>query len=67
MESGEYIATNVPYGYRLIDKKLVVYEPKQKLFDGFFDAYLNGMSATEIARELTAQGIPTKDNKANWK
>ena len=29
--------------------------------------YLNGMSATEIARELTAQGIPTKDNKANWK
>ena len=67
MESGEYIATNVPYGYRLIDKKLVVYEPEAKIVRWIFDAYLNGMSATEIARELTAQGIPTKDNKANWK
>ena len=67
MERGEYIATNVPYGYRLIDKKLVVYEPEAKIVRWIFDAYLNGMSATEIARELTAQGIPTKDNKANWK
>lgn len=62
MERGEYIATNVPYGYRLIDKKLVVYEPEAKIVRWIFDAYLNGMSATEIARELTAQGIPTKDN-----
>ena len=67
MERGEYIATNVPYGYRLIDKKLVVYEPEAKIVRWIFAAYLNGMSATEIARELTAQGIPTKDNKANWK
>ena len=67
MERGEYIATNVPYGYRLIDKKLVVYEPEAKIVRWIFGAYLNGMSATEIARELTAQGIPTKDNKANWK
>ena len=59
MERGEYIATNVPYGYRLIDKKLVVYEPEAKIVRWIFDAYLNGMSATEIARELTAQGIPT--------
>lgn len=63
MESGEYIATNVPYGYRLIDKKLVVYEPEAKIVRWIFDAYLNGMSATEIARELTAQEFQPKTIK----
>ena len=41
MERGEYIATNVPYGYRLIDKKLVVYEPEAKIVRWIFDAYLD--------------------------
>lgn len=63
MERGEYIATNVPYGYRLIDKKLVVYEPEAKIVRWIFDAYLNGMSATEIARELTAQEFQPKTIK----
>ena len=67
MECGEYVATNVPYGYRLVDKKLVIYEPEADVVRWIFDAYLNGMSATEIARELTLQGVPTKDGKQNWK
>ena len=31
MEAGEYIASNAPYGYRLVDKKLVIYEPEAEV------------------------------------
>ena len=55
MESGEYIASNAPYGYRLIDKKLVIYEPEAEVVCWIFAAYLNGMSTIEIAQELSAK------------
>ena len=67
MESGEYIASNAPYGYRLIDKKLVIYEPEAEIVRWIFTAYLNGMSTLEIAQELSHRGIPTKGRKEQWK
>ena len=67
MESGEYIASNAPYGYRLIDKKLVIYEPEAEVVRWIFAAYLNGMSTVEIAHELSARSVPTKGKKEQWK
>ncbi len=67
MENGEYIATNVPYGYRLIDKKLKIYEPEAEVVRSIYKLYLNGWSTTEIARELTACEVPTKKAGKEWR
>ncbi len=67
MESGEYIASNAPYGYRLIDKKLVIYEPEAEVVRWIFAAYLNGMSTVEIAHELSAKSVLTKGRKNSGK
>ena len=60
MEAGEYIASNAPYGYRLVDKKLVIYEPEAEVVRWIYRAYLNGLSIGGIARELTTLGVATK-------
>ena len=67
MEAGEYIASNAPYGYRLIDKKLVIYEPEAEVVRWIFAAYLNGISTVEIAHELSAKSVLTKGKKEQWK
>ena len=67
MESGEYIASNAPYGYRLIDKKLVIYEPEAEVVRWIYRAYLNGLSIGGIARELTTMGVATKAGKTAGK
>ena len=67
MEMGEYIASNAPYGYRLINKALTIYEPEAEIVRWIFTAYLNGMSTLEIAQELSHRGIPTKGRKEQWK
>lgn len=66
MASGEYISSNVPYGFRLVEKKTVIYEPEAQVVRFIFDAYLNGCSATEIARDLSTRGIPTRKGKSIW-
>ena len=67
MEMGEYVDSNAPYGFRLINKKLEVYEPEAEIVRWIFQSYLSGMSTQEIADELTKRGIPTKEGKEKWK
>ncbi len=67
MELGEYVDSNAPYGYRLVNKKLEVYEPEAQIVRMIFEMYLKGMSTQEIAKELTKRGIPTKNGKEKWK
>jgi len=67
MELGEYVASNVPYGYRLIDKMLAVYEPEAVIVRNIFTLYLQGFSTSEIARELKKLKIPTKCGKEIWR
>ncbi len=66
MASGEYISSNVPYGFRLVEKKTVIYEPEAAVVRLIFDSYINGCSATEIARDLSKRGIPTRKGKTTW-
>lgn len=67
MELGEYVDSNAPYGYRLVNKRLEIYEPEAEVVRAIFAMYLKGMSTKEIATELTKQGILTKNGKEKWK
>ena len=67
MELGEYVDSNAPYGFRLVNKELEVYEPEAEIVRWIFHSYLCGMSTAEIAKELTARGVPTKNGKERWK
>ena len=67
MELGEYVDSNAPYGYRLADKMLTVYEPEAGIVRNIFALYLQGFSTSEIARELNKLNIPTKAGKEIWR
>ena len=67
MEKGLFITCKAPLGYRLIDGQLVIYEPEAELVRMIFQNYLSGFSREEIAAQITAMGIPTRDGKECWK
>ena len=67
MELGEYVDSNAPYGYRLVEKMLAVYEPEAVIVRNIFTLYLQGFSTSEIARELSKLNIPTKSGKETWR
>ena len=67
MELGEYVDSNAPYGYRLVDKMLTVYEPEAGIVRNIFALYLQGFSTSEIAKELNKLNIPTKAGKETWR
>ena len=67
MEDGEYVDSNAPYGFRLINKELSVYEPEAEIVRTIFRLYLNGFSTSELARELNTRNIPTKTGKGVWR
>jgi DNA invertase Pin-like site-specific DNA recombinase len=66
MHSGTYVSTNPAYGYRLVDNQLEVYEPEAQIVQRIFSEYLGGRGILEIAKGLTADGVPRKDGKAKW-
>ena len=67
MQSGEYVDSNAPYGFRLVNKALVVYEPEATIVRMMFENYLSGQSTSEIARDLNSRGIKTKTGKSVWR
>ncbi len=67
MEDGEYVDSNAPYGFRLVNKELSVYDPEAEIVRTIFRLYLNGFSTTELARELNSRKIPTKTGKGTWR
>lgn len=53
-----------PYGYKMVDKELVIDEPEAKIVRKVFDMYLNkGKGFYAIAKWLNEEGIPSKQNK----
>lgn len=67
MELGEYVDSNAPYGFRLVNKMLTIYEPEAAIVRNIFSLYLRGFSTNEIARELNNHNIPTKSGKDIWR
>ena len=66
MADGDFIDGHAPYGFRLIDRKLVRYDPEAEIIERIFSAYLSGKSTHEIARMLNEEGIPSRENNT-WK
>ena len=52
MESGSFTPSSAPYGYRLVDGKLVVEESEAEVVQSIFAHYLEGINPDQIARQL---------------
>jgi len=52
MESGTYVTSNAPFGYRLIDGRLVVQPMEAEIVRSIFKMYLDGFGAINIALYL---------------
>ena len=52
MEDGTFIATSAPYGYRLIDKQLIVCPEEAEIVKKIFAWYLAGVGMNAIAATL---------------
>lgn len=58
---GEY-QTKAPFGYKMIDKKLIVDSGPSKIVKMIYNDYLNGISFKGIAKKLNNMGIKTSNN-----
>ena len=67
MEKGKFITCKAPFGYLLVDGTLRIDEQEAEIVQYIFDSYLNGRSKDEIAAELTARGLSTRDGKTKWR
>lgn len=67
MQNGTYVSSNPPYGYRLVDKQLQIYEPEAEIVRRIFAEYLGGNSVTRIAQGLAADHVPAKDGRIKWR
>lgn len=61
--SGKWL-TQHPYGYRLEEKSLVVFEPEAEVVRRVFHMFLeDGLGYFSIAKRLNESGIPSRHNK----
>jgi len=58
-KKGKWIGGNVPIGYKVVDKKLVIDEEKAPIVKRIFRRYLEIQSPKQIAWELNADGLTT--------
>ena len=68
MERGEFICSNMPYGYRRIDKKVVICAHEAEIVRSIYNLYLKGMGLQQITDWLNEKGIakPISNGKNRW-
>jgi len=66
MERGEFNTCKYPFGYRLVNGKLEIFEPEAKIVREIFGRFLCGQNCDEIAEYVTSLEIPTRDGKLKW-
>lgn len=66
MKQGTYVASSPPYGYRLVENRLVIEPEQAAVVRRIFESYLSGMGMKEIAGALETDGIPRKNGKIGW-
>lgn len=52
MENGTFVTTSAPFGYRLVDKKLIVEPLEAEIVRRIFNLYLCGLGINKIITEL---------------
>lgn len=60
---GYYISTYHPYGYKVVDKRLVIDENQAPMVRFIFESYAAGMKKKDIAKELNRMGYRTHAGK----
>ena len=66
MERGEFNTCKYPFGYRLIEGKLEIYEQEAKIVREIFSRFLCGQNCDEIADYINTLGILTRDGRSGW-
>jgi hypothetical protein len=56
----------MPIGYKLVDGKIQLDEPKATVVKMIFADYLSGDSTSALAKQLTGMGFPNANNKPSW-
>lgn len=67
MEKGTYVSSNPPYGYRLVDNQLEIYEPEAEVVRKIFTEYLGGMGCEGIAKMLMSEQVSFKNGSLKWR
>jgi len=67
MESGQFITCKAPYGYRLVNRQLIVEDTEAEIVRMIFHNFLAGWSTVEIADELTRMKVKTREGLDEWK
>jgi DNA invertase Pin-like site-specific DNA recombinase len=62
-QKGMWMGGNVPFGYRVENRKLVVTEPDATTLRGIFERFVRIGSATVLARELRDEGVLAPSGK----
>lgn len=57
---------HMPMGYKLVDGKVQLDEPKVAIVKKVFQDYISGTSTQAIAKQLTQMGVLNANNKASW-
>ena len=58
---GNYQGGGVPYGYKVVDKKLIIDEEKAEIVKYIFEQYSIGLYVRNIIDNLTSKGVLYKD------
>ncbi len=66
MSKGEYMPSEPPYGYRIENKQLIIYEPEATVIRRIFKEYLSDYGKVLIAKGLNEDNIPRKNGEINW-
>ena len=62
-QKGMWMGGNVPFGYRVENRKLVVHEPDATMVRSIFERFVRIGSATVLARELRDEGVAAPSGK----
>ena len=63
MAAGTYLPSSMPYGYRLIEKEIIIEPSEALVVCRIYQDYLAGMGMDAIARKLNEQGVPPSQGK----
>ena len=65
MQDGTFIPPFLPYGYKIVDKKIRIEERQALIVRRIYISYLNGKSMETICAELNAENISLHTNGAD--
>lgn len=57
---------HMPIGYKMVDGKVQLDEPKAVVVKRIFADYQSGILTSALAKRLTEMGFPNANNKASW-